>query len=260
MFVPAIIDVTPPLFAVIATVDTLDDNAYDALVAKDDVPNNEPVIPLDALINDDDIDPMTDKLPDTNKLPVITALPLYGNPAPLPPLFKAYDAVRAYDELVALLAVPCKEPVNPNDALTIPIIVAEPVKLNEPVIVVLPFKLDEPLTNQLPVTVLFPMIVFEPLMNTLPVIVLVPISVWFPTSVLEPLTLKLPVRVADPVTIKDPVSNNVSMFVVNKVPVLPVIVKALPVIPDVTVNEPVTIELFCEMSPFLATNSFGMIN
>jgi hypothetical protein len=51
---------------------------YDAVVANEAVPNNDPVIPL----------------PLTNKLPVITALPENGNPAP-PSLLSAYDAVTA---------------------------------------------------------------------------------------------------------------------------------------------------------------------
>ena len=52
--------------------------------ANDAVPNNDPVIPL----------------PDTNKLPVITAEPLNGNPVP----DNEYDAVKAYEALTAFCA------------------------------------------------------------------------------------------------------------------------------------------------------------
>jgi hypothetical protein len=33
-----------------------------------------------------------------------------------------------------------------------------------------------------------------------------------------------------------------------------------PVIPCVTVSEPLTVVLFCDIKPFLATNSFAMFN
>ena len=46
--------------------------------------------------------------PDTSNEPVMTALPLYGNPAPAP-AFNAYDAVVANDEEIAQLAVPRNE-------------------------------------------------------------------------------------------------------------------------------------------------------
>ena len=49
--------------------------------------------------------------------PVITALPENGNPNPLP--FNAYDAVSAYDELNALVAVPNSDPVK-DGAMTEP--------------------------------------------------------------------------------------------------------------------------------------------
>ena len=72
-------------------------DAVEALFAQLDVPNNEPVNP-----NVDVVEPVT------IKLPVINALPVNGNPAPLPPPppFIAYEAVTAYE------AVPCKLPVN----------------------------------------------------------------------------------------------------------------------------------------------------
>jgi hypothetical protein len=67
---------------------------YDAVAA---VPDNEPVNP-----NVEVVEPVT------IKLPVINALPVNGNPAPLPPPppFIAYEAVTAYE------AVPCNDPVN----------------------------------------------------------------------------------------------------------------------------------------------------
>jgi hypothetical protein len=57
--------------------------ANELVTINDAVPNRFPVIPSV-----------------TNKLPVITADPLNGNPAP-PPAFKANDAVVANDELIA---------------------------------------------------------------------------------------------------------------------------------------------------------------
>lgn len=65
----------------------------DDVIAQLDVPNNDPVIPLVTSKEPEIIPP----LPDTNKEPVITALPLNGNPVPA--AFSAYDAVVA-DEAV----------------------------------------------------------------------------------------------------------------------------------------------------------------
>lgn len=62
-------------------------------------------------------------LEDTTNEPVMTALPLNGNPAPAPALI-AYDEVSAYDaETVfdAQLDVPCNDPVNPAVARTDPV-------------------------------------------------------------------------------------------------------------------------------------------
>ena len=64
--------------------------ALDDDSAHDEVPSNDPVIPWVTLS-----DPVTMiPLPDTNNDPVITALPLNGNPAPDAAL-SAYDAVSA---------------------------------------------------------------------------------------------------------------------------------------------------------------------
>jgi hypothetical protein len=76
-----------------------------------EVPNNEPVNP-----NVDVVEPVT------IKLPVITALPVNGKPAPPPPPFIAYDAVTAYE------AVPCSDPVN-ESAVTDPDTLRDPVTM-----------------------------------------------------------------------------------------------------------------------------------
>jgi hypothetical protein len=44
-----------------------------------------------------------------NNEPVISAEPVYGKGEPA---FSAYDAVIAYEALVAVVALPCREPVN----------------------------------------------------------------------------------------------------------------------------------------------------
>ena len=60
--------------------------------------------------------------PVTIKLPVITALPVNGNPDPPPPPFIAYEAVTAYE------AVPCSDPVN-ESAVTEPDTLSDPVTM-----------------------------------------------------------------------------------------------------------------------------------
>jgi len=111
--------------------------AYDAVVAKDAVPCNDPVIPL--------LPPL---LPDTTRLPVITALPLNGKPAP--PAFKANDAVVAKD------AVPNNEPVNEpvNDPVLYDEVklLKEDVVTKELVLIVVPaFKAKEAVVAKLAV-------------------------------------------------------------------------------------------------------------
>lgn len=76
-----------------------------ALVAQLDVPNRLPVMLWTFAVD-------AETFPVTSKDPVMTPLPLNGNPAPAPALI-AYDEVRAYDALVAKLAVPYNDPLNP---------------------------------------------------------------------------------------------------------------------------------------------------
>ena len=84
-------------------------NAYDAVMAYDAVPNKSPVI----------------NPPDTNRLPVISADPLNGNPVP----DSEYDAVsanieyddvfefKAYDEVVANATFPTTPDPVMNEAV-----------------------------------------------------------------------------------------------------------------------------------------------
>lgn len=91
--------------------------ANEALVANDDVIETEAVVAKEAVpANEPDMEPVSpapirvNPLPEISNDPVITALPLNGNPAVAPPAFNAYDAVIAFDELTAQEEVPKNEP------------------------------------------------------------------------------------------------------------------------------------------------------
>jgi hypothetical protein len=80
-------------------------DAVTALFAQEDVPSKLPVNPPVELTEPVTINP----LPETSRLPVITADPEKGNPDPPVPPFNAKEAVNAYDELIMLL-----DPKGPN--------------------------------------------------------------------------------------------------------------------------------------------------